>query len=72
MTRAGYSPDNVEDFWRRLGTVSHKSINRAKTHPTSPDRYLRIKAARKEIREKQKAGAALLPNFIAGGSTSGS
>ena len=72
LTRAGYSPDNVDNFWRRLGTVSHKSINRAKTHPTSPDRYLRIKAAREEIRAKQDAGVSLFPNFIAGSGSSGS
>ena len=63
MARAGYSPNNVEDFWQRLALVSPKGISRAKTHPTFPERYIYIRAARDEILEKQKAGTPLLPNF---------
>lgn len=72
MVRAGYSPDGVEGFWQRLAKNSPKGINRAKTHPTFPDRYLRIRAAREEILTKQKTGEPLLPNFIAGSPSSGS
>ncbi len=64
LVRAGYSPEGVESFWQRLSTIAPKGISRAKTHPTFPDRYLRIKAARDEILAKQKTGAALVPNFI--------
>jgi hypothetical protein len=67
LVRAGYSTEGVEDFWQRLAKVSPKSINRAKTHPTFPDRYLRIKAARKEILAKQDAGVPLYPNFVGKG-----
>jgi len=63
LVRAGYSPDGVEDFWQRLSAVSPKSISRAKTHPTFPDRYLLIRETRKEIRAKQAAGKSLIPNF---------
>ncbi len=63
LVRAGYSPDTVEAFWQRLATVSPKGINRAKTHPTFPDRYLRIRASRDEIQAKQKTGVPLVPNF---------
>ncbi|WP_418152392.1 M48 family metalloprotease [Litorimonas sp. RW-G-Af-16] len=63
QVRAGYSPDNVEDFWRRLAKINPKSVNRAKTHPTFPDRYLRLAAARAEIEAKQAAGEILVPNF---------
>lgn len=66
MTRAGYSPKGAEGFWRRLANVAPKSINRAKSHPTFPDRYLRIQAARDEILAKQAASETLLPNFISG------
>ena len=74
MVRAGYSPEGVESFWQRLAKVSPKGINRAKTHPTFPDRYLRIRAAREEIRDKQGAGEseALIPNFISGKPSSAS
>ncbi|WP_298917980.1 M48 family metallopeptidase [uncultured Algimonas sp.] len=66
MVRAGFDPDDVEAFWRRLADVDPRSVNRAKTHPTFPDRYLRIAAARDEIRAKQAANAPLVPNFKAG------
>lgn len=64
LVRAGYSPENVESFWQRLATKAPRGISRAKTHPTFPDRYLRIKAARDEIQLKQKTNALLVPNFI--------
>jgi len=64
LVRAGYSADGVEAFWQRLAGVSPKGINRAKTHPTFPDRYLRIRAGRDEIEKKQKAGEPLIPNFL--------
>ena len=64
LVRAGYSPEGVESFWQRLATKAPRGINRAKTHPTFPDRFLRIKAARKEIVIKQKTNALLVPNFI--------
>lgn len=64
LVRAGYSPEGVEYFWQRLSKVSPKGINRAKTHPTFPNRYLRIKATRDEILSKQKAGGPLVPNYV--------
>ena len=63
MVRAGFDPAGVEDFWRRLAEVDPRSVNRAKTHPTFPDRYLRIAAARAEIEAKQQSGAPLVPNY---------
>ncbi|MEL6686480.1 MAG: M48 family metallopeptidase [Pseudomonadota bacterium] len=63
MVRAGYSPDNVEAFWRRLADIDPRSVHRAKTHPTFPDRYLRLAATREEILSKQAADEPLIPNF---------
>lgn len=63
IVRAGYNPSHVEDVWRRLGVTNPKSVARAQTHPTTPDRYLRIAAARDEIQAKKAAGQPLLPNF---------
>ena len=63
MARAGYALSNVEDIWRRLAVTNPKSAARAKTHPTYPDRYLSIEAARAEIKAKQGSGAPLIPNF---------
>jgi len=63
LARAGYEMEGVEDFWRRLAKVSAKGTTRAKTHPTSSERFLRIAAARDEILAKRAAGEALVPNF---------
>ncbi len=61
--RAGYDIDGVEDIWRRLSRLSLRPIARAKTHPTFPDRYVRLAAARSEINAKRKEGLPLLPNY---------
>jgi hypothetical protein len=63
MVRAGYSPEGVENFWRRLAVTNPKYVARDKTHPRYPNRYLSIAATRREIRAKQAAGAPLIPNF---------
>lgn len=63
MVRAGFDPDEVEAFWRRLADVDPRSVNRAKTHPTFPNRYLRLAAAREEVLAKQDAGEPLIPNY---------
>jgi len=65
MVRAGYSPEGVEDFWRRLAVTNPKYVAQAKTHPTYPNRYLSIAATREEIKAKQAAGQPLIPNFKA-------
>jgi len=55
MVRAGYSPEGVENFWRRLAVANPKYVGRDKTHPRYPNRYLSIAAARDEIKAKQAA-----------------
>ncbi len=70
MVRAGYSPEGVEDFWRRLAKVAPKNISRAKTHPAFPYRFLRLAATRAEIEAKQAAGDPIYPNFITDASKS--
>lgn len=63
MVRAGYSPEGVEDFWRRLAVTNPKYVARDKTHPRYPNRYLSLAATREEIKAKQAAGLPLIPNF---------
>ena len=66
VARAGYNLENIESIWRRMGLINPRSVARAKTHPTYPDRYLRMSAARDEIKAKQAAGNLLIPNFKTG------
>jgi len=61
MVRAGYDPEKVEDFWRRLALQSLRPIGRAKTHPAYPTRSVQIDATREEIIAKQAAGEPLIP-----------
>ena len=70
MTRAGYSPEGVEEFWRRLAVTNPKNVARDKTHPRYPSRYLSLAATREEIKAKQAAGVPLIPNFKGSGKKS--
>ena len=63
LVRAGFDPDGTEALWQRMALIGTRSVGRAKTHPTYPDRYLRLSAARKEIAAKQAAGEPLVPNY---------
>lgn len=62
--RAGYDISDVEKFWRRLAKVNPRGVGRAKSHPTFPDRYLRLTAARDEINAKLERDEPLYPNFL--------
>ena len=68
LVRAGYNPEGAEKLWQRMALIGPRSVGRAKTHPTYPDRYLRLAAARKEIAAKQAAGEPLVPNYKKSGS----
>ena len=70
ISRAGYSLEGVEDFWRRLAVTNPKYIARDKTHPRYPNRYLSIAATRDEIKAKKMAGTPLIPNFKKSGNKS--
>ena len=66
IARAGYALDDIENLWRRLARQNVKSIYKAKTHPTFPQRTMFIQAARQEILDKQAAGEPLIPNLKSG------
>lgn len=64
MTRAGYPTANVASFWRRMAAEgSSSSIYSRGSHPTSPERFVAIEKAHKEIVAKKAAGKALIPNM---------
>lgn len=60
--RAGYPIENAKSFWRKLARVSVKSMDKPSSHPITPDRYVRIEQAVKEIKAKRASGQALEPN----------
>ncbi|HFB54341.1 MAG TPA: hypothetical protein ENJ46_00335 [Hellea balneolensis] len=65
-TRAGYDIDGVEEFWRRLGVQSPKTVVRAKSHPSTPARLLSIRLTAEEIADKKSKNEPLVPNFKPG------
>ncbi|OYU79220.1 MAG: hypothetical protein CFE45_28820, partial [Burkholderiales bacterium PBB5] len=64
---AGFDVASAADVQRRLGTVMPGQIseNRASSHPSTPDRSLRLEAALAELRDKQQKGQPLLPDMAA-------
>jgi membrane-associated protease RseP (regulator of RpoE activity) len=62
MARAGYRTEGVEDFWRKMAVEAPQSIFIKSDHPPSPDRFLAIAAASKEIEAKRTNGEPLTPN----------
>jgi hypothetical protein len=62
MARAGYRTEGVEDFWRKMAVEAPQSIFIKTDHPASPDRFLAIASASKEIEAKRAAGEPLTPN----------
>ena len=67
LERAGYSTENVANFWRDMAVEHPGSINQShtSTHPATPERFLEINAAIKEIEEKKKSNQQLIPNTVA-------
>ena len=64
MERAGYSIEKVADFWRNMAVEHPGSINQSHTStpPATPERFLEINAAVKEIKEKKRLNQQLIPN----------
>ncbi len=63
MARAGYDTTQVANFWRRMASEGGASIDHARTHPTSPQRFLAIERTHSEIRLKQRNHQKLHPNL---------
>jgi predicted Zn-dependent protease len=63
MTRAGYDSAGAENFWRRMAAENPRNVTAARTHPTTPERFLALAATRDEIAEKQANGLALTPDL---------
>lgn len=59
----GDSLTDVATLWRRLGAENPGSIKFASTHPTSPERYVRLTNTVAEIKAKLAAGTPLRPEM---------
>jgi hypothetical protein len=65
MARAGYRIDDAANFWRRMAISSPGSITMTSDHPATPERFVALQAAVKEIGAKTAQGEPLVPNEVA-------
>ncbi len=63
MALSNFKLEDAPNFWRRMATQSPESIKFKSTHPTTPERFIALEAAVKEIRAKQSAGQPLEPDM---------
>jgi predicted Zn-dependent protease len=57
-TRAGYDLAGTEEFWREVGITHPDSIRFAKTHPTTPVRFVQMREVATEIRRQEAPALA--------------
>jgi hypothetical protein len=70
VARAGYQVDEAAYFWRRMAAENPAAIEYASSHPTAPERFLRIEKTVEEIEAKRAAGQPLVPDRAAPGERS--
>ncbi|HNR12588.1 MAG TPA: M48 family metallopeptidase [Thermodesulfobacteriota bacterium] len=63
LANAGYDIHSGPDFFRRFATAHPRSAETkyAKSHPSTPERFLMLNETIKEIECKQRSGVPLLP-----------
>lgn len=65
LARAGYRIDDAANFWRRMAISSPGAITMTGDHPATPERFVALQAAVKEINAKMAQGQPLVPNEMA-------
>lgn len=66
MQRAGYPVTHAAYFWRRLGTDFPRVIEHSRgTHPTTAERYLRMKAQVERLQSLSSGSAVTSPDTAA-------
>lgn len=64
LARAGIDTGDVGQVWRRLAAENPDNVRDRgqSTHPSLPERFLRLEATHREVTLKREAGLPLLPN----------
>ena len=72
IARAGYDISQAPQFWRRMAAEYPGSIrkNYMASHPSSPERFLRLENAVKEVQSKRDQNQELIPEKIRAKKTS--
>ncbi len=63
LARAGYPIDDAPNFWRRMAIVNPSAISLARTHPTTPFRFVQLEKTVAEIKAKEAQGIELRPEL---------
>jgi membrane-associated protease RseP (regulator of RpoE activity) len=61
--RAGYDIAGTEELWFTMGQSHPDDLRFARTHPTSPVRFLQMKKVAEEIADKQRRHLPLVPDL---------
>jgi hypothetical protein len=61
--RAGYDLAGTEEVWREMGLKHPESIRFARTHPTTPTRFVQMQKVAAEIADKRARGVPLTPDL---------
>ena len=61
--RAGYEIAGTEEFWRQVGTTHPDAIRFARTHPTTPTRFVQMREVAAEIADKKRRHLPLIPDL---------
>lgn len=61
LARTGYSVTHSANLWRKMAVESPGSIRFASSHPTSAERYIRLRQYAEEIERKRSQGLPLTP-----------
>lgn len=62
LARAGFDIEEAPNFWRMMSQAEPNAIFISQTHPNNPARTIAMTKAVDEIRAKQEAHQALIPN----------
>jgi Zn-dependent protease with chaperone function len=63
VARAGYDLAGAEEVWRAMSLLDPGSIRLAKTHPTTPMRFVQMQKVAAEIADKESRGQPLDPEL---------
>jgi len=63
VARAGVPTETVPGFWREFAQINPSAISYAGTHPTTAERFVRLRQAIDEIEQKREGGEELMPEF---------
>lgn len=63
MARAGLPTEGAVALWRKFAQINPSAIGYASTHPTTAERFVRIRNTTTEIARKRAEGSPLLPEL---------